>query len=326
MYKNLPILGLTLILTLALARGSFFVVTEGEQAIVLEFGKPKGEPITEAGLNFKPFWREVRYLEKRILNWDGTATEIPSKDKKFITVDTTARWKISDPLRFIQSVQNESGALSRLTSIIAGATQTTISNYNLVDAVRNSNEILQRNKEIRDAITKARSEGVDMNNIEEEVTGEIEPVDVGREKLSLLVADRARADLKGLGIDVIDVQIRRIAYNPEVEKKVYERMISERQRIASKIRSVGKGEQARIQGKTSEDLQTIESEAFRTVQNILGDAESERAKIYSEAFGKDPSFYQFYRTLEAYDKSIKEDTAFLLSTDSTFLSLLSKKE
>lgn len=326
MFKNLPMLGLILVLTVAFVRGSFFIVTEGEQAIVLEFGNPKGEALKSAGLYFKPFWREARFIEKRILNWDASSAEIPTNDKKFITVDTTARWQISDPLKFIQTVQNETGALSRLTSIVGSSTQDTISNFNLVDAVRNSNEILVRNKELRQANEKARSKAGN-ENIDEEIVGEIEAVAVGREQLSIKIVEKARPELKEkFGIDLIDVQIRRIAYNPKVEEKVYDRMISERLRIASKIRSVGKGEQARIQGKTSEEAQTIESEAFRSIQQILGAAESERAAIYATAFNQDTDFYKFYRTLEAYDKSIKEDTSFLFSTESEFLSMLKEQK
>jgi len=293
-----------------------FIVPEGRQAIITQFGKPVGDPITEPGLHFKtPFIQDVRELDARVLNWDGYPNQIPTKDKKYILVDTTVRWRITDPLKFIRTVQNESGAKSRLDAILDALTRDTISNHNLVEAVRNTNNILDV---IEERKNQPVAEGV---IVEEEVVGEIEKILVGREQLSDMIAGRAREELAGLGITVVDVQLRRIAYEKSVEQKVFQRMISERERIAEKIRSVGKGEQAKIQGKTSRDQQQIESEAYRRVQEIKGKAEAEAYRIYAEALGQDPEFYEFVRTLEAYDKALGRDTHFILSTDSDFLRL-----
>jgi len=295
---------------------SAFIVPEGRQAIITQFGAPVGEPITDPGLHFKtPLIQDVRELDSRVLNWDGYPNQIPTKDKKYILVDTTVRWKITDPLKFIQTVQNESGAKSRLDAILDAITRDTISNHNLVEAVRNTNTILDVIEERR---TQPTVEGV---VVEEEVVGEIEKIQVGREQLSDMIVERAREELADFGITVVDVQLRRIAYEKSVEQKVFERMISERQRIAQKIRSVGKGEQAKIQGKTSRDHQQITSEAYRRVQEIKGKAEAEAYKIYAQTLGKDPDFYEFVRTLEAYDKALGADTHFILSTDSDFLKL-----
>ena len=307
------------VLVAILAVGLFsstFIVLEGRQAIITQFGAPVGEPITKAGLHFKlPFIQDVRELDSRVLNWDGFPNQIPTKDKKYIIVDTTVRWKITDPLKFIQTVRNESGAKSRLDAILDAITRDTISNHNLVEAVRNTNTILDVIEERR---SRPAEEGV---IVEEQVIGEIEKILVGREQLSDMIAERARQELADFGITVVDVQLRRISYEKSVEQKVFERMISERQRIAQKIRSVGKGEQAKIQGKVSRDHQQITSEAYRRVQEIEGKAEAEAYRVYAETLGQDPEFYEFVRTLEAYDKALGPDTHFILSTDSDFLKL-----
>jgi membrane protease subunit HflC len=299
---------------------SAFVVTEGRQAIITQFGKPVGAPIADAGLYFKiPFIQDVRELDRRILNWDGFPNQIPTKDKKYILVDATARWKITDPLKFIQTVQNERGAKSRLDAILDAITRDTISNNNLVEAVRNSNTIMD--------VIKARQTGMargNVNSAEDEITGEIEKIEVGRERLSDIIAERARKELTDFGITVVDVQIRRISYEQSVEKKVFERMVSERMRIAQQIRSVGKGEQAKIQGKVSRDLQQITSDAYRKVQEIKGKADAEAYKIYAEALGQSPEFYEFVRTLDVYEKALGASTHFILSTDSDFLKLFKR--
>jgi membrane protease subunit HflC len=313
---------LALVVTVVL-RSTFFVVAEGQQAIITMFGKPVGDPIQEAGLKMKlPFVQEARFLERRILNWDGKPNQIPTKDKKYIYVDTTARWIISDPLQFIRSVQDERNARSRIDTIIESATRDIISGHNLVEAVRNSNEILEQISATATKAKERQAEGSPIDNVEEEITGEIERVSVGRERLSSLIFDRAQAELKELGIGLIDVQLRRIAYEDSVEKKVYERMISERQRIAAKIRSIGKGEQARIRGKTSRDLQDIESGAYRQVQEIRGEADAKAIRTYADAVGQDPEFFTFLKTLEVYQQSLRPDTSMILSTDAEFLELL----
>lgn len=318
-----PILIAILIAAFFIVIASAYTVSEWEQSILTQFGRPIGTPVTEAGLHFKvPFIQKVRRFDKRILNWDGYPNQIPTKDKKYIVVDTTARWRIMDPLLFLQTVQTERGARLRLDGILDAVTRDTISNNNLVEAVRNSNAILDRMKE-RLAVKK-KSEAL-AGAEEEEVVGEIDPVSVGREALSGIIIERARSGLKEFGIEIIDVQLRRIAYEASVEAKVYERMISERQRIAQKIRSVGLGEQAKIQGKIAKDLQEIESRSYREVQSIKGNAEAKAIRIYAQAMNADPDFYNFVRTLEAYKKALPANTTLLLSTENKFLELFRKK-
>lgn len=304
---------------------SVFIIREGRQAIITQFGKPV-RTITKAGLHFKkPFVQDIRLIDMRILNWDGYPNQIPTKDKKYIEVDTTARWKIVNPLTFIQTVQNERGARSRLDAILDGVTRDIISGQNLVEAVRNSNAIFDTLKERNKILKEKIAAGKVLTVEDEEVTGEIASVKIGREKLSELIIKRAEVELLPLGIKLIDVQLKRISYEASVEKKVYARMISERQRIAEKIRSIGAGEKAKIEGKTEKDLQTIQSIAYRKVQKIKGNAEGKAIRIYAKSLRKDPDFFEFTRTLEAYDKGLQNQTKFLLSTDSRFWRVLMGK-
>ncbi|MDC1174342.1 protease modulator HflC [Bacteriovoracaceae bacterium] len=300
---------------------SAYIVQEGRQAIITQFGKPVGEPIVKAGLHFKkPFVNDVRFVDKRILNWDGYPNEIPTKDKKYIKVDTTARWKIVDALKFIQTVRSENGAKARLDAVLDSATRDVISNNNLVEAVRNSNAIFDKidlkKKEIKDLKKDGKS------TIEEEVSGEIEKIMTGREQLSLKISAVASKELSAFGIELIDVQLRRISYEKSVEKKVYERMISERNRIAQKIRSIGKGEKAKIEGRLEKDLKKIQSIAYRDSQIIKGKAEATATKIYAKALSKDPDYYDFMKSMEAYKKSLKGKAKFLMSSESEYLKFL----
>ncbi|HAZ11407.1 MAG: HflC protein [Bdellovibrionales bacterium GWA2_49_15] len=316
-------------LTFLMIVGTFsatYILPEGRQAIITQFGRPIGNPVTEAGLQMKmPFIQNIQYVDKRILSWDGFPNQIPTRDKKYILVDTTARWRIDDALKFIQTVQNERGAKARLDAILDAITRDTISNHNLVEAVRNTNSILDYIEEKRVDSKRKLDSGEILVAEEEEITGEIEKIRTGRENLSGMIAKKAATELEPFGISIIDVQLRRIAYEQSVEKKVYERMISERKRIAEKIRSIGEGEKAKIQGKTSRDLQRIESEAYRQAQLIRGKAEAESMKIYAKALSQDRKFYEFIRTMDAYKDSLKPETRFILSTDSPFLEMLKRK-
>jgi len=292
----------------------FFELPEGRQVIITQFGKPVGEPITEAGLHFKmPFVQEVRYVDKRILSWDGFPNQIPTKDKKYIKVDTTARWRVVDALKFIQTVRNEYGAKARLDAILDSATRDVISNHNLVEAVRNSNSILDTIELRKKELEAKRKKGDPV--LEDEVTGDIENIEVGREKLSQMIAESAGKELGSFGIKLIDVQLRRISYEKSVETKVYERMTSERQRIAQKIRSIGQGEKAKIEGRLRRDLQEIRSEAYRKAKIVKGGAEGKATKIYAQSLRQDPSFYQFMKSMELYKESIQSETKFLLSSE-----------
>lgn len=317
--KNIVIaLGVVVFLLMITINNSFFIVTEGQQALVTQFGKPVDEPITQAGLYFKtPFVQDVRYIDKRILSWDGYPNQIPTKDKKFISVDTTARWRVVDALKFIQTVRNETGAKSRLDTILDSTTRDVISNNNLVEAVRNTNSIIEKVESRRAELERLMKEGEVL--VDDEISGEIEPIEIGREQLSRLVVEAADKELSQFGIKLVDVQLRRISYEKSVEAKVYDRMISERQRVAQKIRSMGQGERAKIEGRMTRDLRTIESDGYRRAQEIRGEAEAKAAAIFAKTLSKDPSFFEFSRSMEAYERTFKGKDRFILSSDSEFL-------
>lgn len=307
-----------------IASSSFFVVREGEQALITQFGRIVGKPIDQAGLKWKlPLIQDVRYFEKRILTWDGDPNQIPTKDKKYIVIDTTARWKIDDVVKFAETVQTEEGARPRLDGILDGVTRDIISRNNLVEAVRNTNSILDK-IHARQQLLKETKDSMEVLELEEQITGEIEPISVGREKLSAAIIERARPELISLGIKLIDVQLRRIAYESSVESKVFSRMISERQRIAEKIRSIGKGEDAKIRGKLDRDLKEIESTAYRKSEEIRGKADAEAITIYAGAIQQQPEYYKFVRTLDAYKRSLSGKAELLLTTDNDFLKVLAE--
>lgn len=321
MNKIGPILIIVFVLGL-LARSSFFIVPEGKQALVFQFGKIQGDAKTESGLHFKiPFIQNVEFFEKRILNWDGSPEEVPTGDKMYVIVDTTARLKITDVILFRRNLENVSRASAKIESIIDSATKNIISSNNFAESVRSSNEIIKQLEEKK----KLQKENIAAGNlelIEEEVIGEVQKIKIGREKLSRKILNNAKGQLKQFGIDLIDVQLRRIAYKSTVERAVHERMKSERQRIAEKLRSIGKGEQAKILGKQKEELQKIESDAYKTAEKIRGQAEAKALKIYANAVGANPDFYEFLKTIETYKNGIKSNTKFVFSSDSAFLKLL----
>ncbi len=316
------IIVVALIASMILIKGSFFIINEGTQAIITEFGKPIGDPIITAGLHFKkPFIQKVLYVDKRILYWDGNPNQIPTKDKKYIKVDTTARWKIVNVLTFIQTVQNERGAKNRLDSILESTTRDIISNHNLVEVVRNSNIIIETVQAKKEALSKQKEDEL---TIDDEITGTIEHIQVGREAISKLIVEAADKALEKFGIKLIDVQLRRISYEKSVEQKVYERMISERKKIAEKIRSIGQGEKAKIEGRLIRDLKRIESEAYKKAQIIKGKGDAKATNIYAKSLNADVNFYEFIRTMEAYKESINKNTKLLFSSDSAFLKFLKK--
>lgn len=319
--KHSPIIGFVIVAVLLVLKSTFFIVPEGTQALVFQFGKIVREPETEAGLKLKiPFIQNVQLMEKRILNWDGYPEKVPTADKKYIIVDTTARYQIVDARRFRNKLDNIESAQSKIKNVLDSATRDVISRNNLVEAVRNTNRILdkRRKKKLADAASPIEK----IESMEQEVTGEIESITQGRELLSRNIKDIAEPLLKNFGITLIDIQLRRIAYEDEVQQKVYSRMISERNRIAAGIRSVGKGELAKIRGRMSKDLQEIESGAYRKSQEIKGKAEAEAIKIYADSVGQDEDFYEFVRTLEAYENGMRSDSKLILSADSAFMKLL----
>lgn len=310
-WSNLATAGVGVLLLLVLS-ASTYTVDETEQVIILQFGKPVGEPITEAGLHFKlPLIQDVITFDKRVREWDGDENQIPTSDKKYIWVDTFARWRIVSPLKFYQSVNNERNAQSRLDDIIDSATRNYVSENLLIEVVRNSNRELQ--------ITIEEAEGFGLENATDLA------IEKGRENITQLILAKAAETMPQYGIELLDMRIKRMNYIEEVRQKVYERMISERKRIAEKFRSEGQGRKAEIDGEREKEMQRITSEAYRTAQEIKGKADAEATRIYASAFNRDPEFYSFIQTLETYKSTLdKKNTTMILSTDSDFLRYLKK--
>jgi membrane protease subunit HflC len=289
---------------LSFASGVVYIVNEGQQVVITQFGKPVGAPVTSAGLHFKqPFIQEAHYFEKRLLDWDGDPNQIPTKDKKYIWVDTTARWRIVDALKFLQSVGNEMSAQGRLDDIINSATRDVVTSHLLVEAIRDSNRILD-----------SRSEGEDMIVTDEA----LERIEVGRKMLEGAILEKAKILAPQYGIEIIDVRIKRINYVEDVRNKVYDRMIAERKRAAEKYRSEGKGKSAEIEGQVAKELKAITSEAYRKAQIVSGKADAEAINIYAAAYSQDPDFYSFVKTLETYKNTIDDKTTVILTTDSDY--------
>jgi membrane protease subunit HflC len=297
------------VLLFLLITNSFYKLSESEQAIITQFGKPVGGAIKDAGLHFKiPMIQALHRFEKRILNWDSSADQIPTADKKYIWLDTTARWRIIDPLRFYTSVGNVRGAQTRLDDIIDSASRDIVSSFVLVEVVRDSNRILDQRQEISEADAISGGE-------EEEIEAVIEKVEIGREQLTRMILERASELVPQYGIELLDVQVKRLNYIEDVRKKVYERMISERQRIASKYRSEGEGKKAEIVGMKDKELNRIYSEAYRRSETIRGEADAQATKIYARAYNQDPEFYSFLKTLDVYKTTVGENNRVILTTD-----------
>jgi membrane protease subunit HflC len=292
-----------------LITNSFYKLGEGEQAIITQFGRPVGGAVKDAGLHFKiPMIQALHRFEKRILNWDSSADQIPTADKKYIWLDTTARWRIVDPLRFYTSVGNVRGAQTRLDDIIDSASRDIVSSFVLVEVVRNSNRILEKREEGPDSDVVSGGE-------EEEIEAIIEIVEVGREGLTKMILARASELVPQYGIELLDVQVKRLNYIEDVRKKVYERMISERQRIASKYRSEGEGKNAEIVGMKDKELNRIYSEAYRKSETLRGEADAAATKIYAKAYNQDAEFYSFLKTLDVYKNTVGENNRVILTTD-----------
>ena len=296
-----------IIIVIPLAASMLYIVHEGEQVVITEFGRPVGQPITSAGLKIKtPFIQQVHRFDKRILEWDGSPNQIPTGDKKYIWLDTTARWRIKDALKFYQALRTEEGAQSRLDDIIDSTARDLVTAQLLVEVVRNSNRILD----------------LDIEDIEDKEEGQdsgepLEKIEIGRDEITKRILEKAKQNLpEEFGIELIDVQAKRINYVDEVRQKVFARMISERERIAAKYRSEGEGEAADIMGQKQKELERIQSEAYKKAEQLKGDADAEAIRIYAEAHGKDPEFFAFTQTLETYRKTSNENTRLILTTDS----------
>ncbi|MBP9733637.1 MAG: protease modulator HflC [Candidatus Omnitrophica bacterium] len=290
----------------ALLGNPFYTVPEGRQAVITRFGEPVGGAVTKTGLHLRlPFIEQVHLFETRILEWDGDANQIPTKDKRFIWVDTTARWKIADPLKFLQTVGNESAAQARLDDTVDAITRDVISDQLLIEIVRSSNRELTQNL-IQEGIADTEMTKADI-------------IKAGRNVLTREILSRAQKMTPEYGIELVDVRIKRIIYIDDVLKKIYERMVAERKRAAQQFRSEGLGRQAEIGGRREKDLNTIRSDAYRRSQEIKGKADAEAARIYAEAYGKDSDFYRFVQTLKSYEKTMDAKTTLVLSSDSDYL-------
>jgi membrane protease subunit HflC len=293
-----------------------YVVKETDQVILTQFGKPVGEPVTEAGLHFRlPFIQEVNRIEKRFLPWDGPANEMSTKDKTYLLIDTYARWRISDAMQYFLRLRDERSALSRLDDILGSETRNAVAKHELIEIVRTSKD--------RVAVTdKSLTEG--MGNV-----GMLYPIKIGREKVEQEIFEKAASKLAGFGIELLDVRFKRINYNETVRRRIYERMVSERQQIAARFRSEGAGAAAKIIGKKERDLQEIESESYKRVQEIYGEADAKASAIYAKAYDSSPAsaeFYQFIKTLETYRDVLSSDVSLVLTTDSPLFRLLKATE
>jgi len=307
--KNLLLSSVALLGIIVLVNLSTYIVDEKQQVIITQFGKPVGEPITEPGLQFKiPFIQTVNYFDKRFLEWDGSPDEVPTMEKTYIFVDTYARWKIADPLLFFQKVRNEATAQSRLDDILDGATRVAVAKHELFELVRTTGRQL------------TREEDTDVDN---DIFNR--KVEKGRAKIVEEIINASQEKSKELGIDILDFRFKRIKYADKVQRKIYDRMISERKKIADKFRSEGQGAYEKILGDKERELKSIESEAYRQSETIRGKADAEATAIYAKAYDKNADtrdFYKFLQTMETYKKTLSEKDILFLSTKSDFFKYL----
>ncbi len=307
---------LAIIVALSLAillSSGLYTVDETEQVIITQFGMPVGEPVRDAGLHWKtPFIQTVNRIEKRVLEWDGDSTPMTTKNKVFVTVDAFARWEIVDPLVFFRQLTDETRALSRLNGIIGSETRIVIARHDFIEAVRTTKD----RKVVRDG--PAPVEGATMSTAEARI-GVLPEIRAGRSELEAEIFANAAPKVQELGIRILDVRLKRIDYDADVSKSIYQRMISERQQIAERYRSEGAGEAAKINGERERDLATIESEAYRKVQELEGSADAKATEIYAKAYNQTPEaaeLFEFIKTMEAYKKLITGDTTMIFTTDS----------
>jgi membrane protease subunit HflC len=286
--------------------GTFYTLEEGQQAVIVQFGRPVGEPVTEAGLHVKlPFVQGVQRFEKRLLTWDGDPNQIPTKGREFIWVDTTARWRIADAKKFLESVASEEGAQSRLDDIIDSMVRDQVSSSELVELVRSASWEVPVGEVLKEVPAEQQEA------LKKEITR-------GREEITRTILTEARKIMPQYGIELVDVRIKRLDYVESVREKVYARMISERKRIAAQFRSEGEGRSAEILGEMEKDLRQIRSAAYRQVQEIRGGADAEATRIYGEVYSRDPEFYAFSRTLEVYGEGGNKNSVLILTTDSDY--------
>jgi membrane protease subunit HflC len=307
-------LGLLALVVLVVMSGAAYTVTETEQVIITQFGRPVGEPGTEPGLHVKlPFIQQVNRMERRILEWDGRTNEMPTKDKLYILVDTFGRWRISDPLQYFLRLRDERSALSRLDDILGSETRNAVAKHDLIEIIRTTKDRVP----LRDESLAEVAEAV----------GVLHPIMKGRSLIEQQIYANAAPKLADFGIELLDVRFKRINYNSEVQQKIFERMISERQQIASRFRSEGEGEAARILGNKDREEKRIRSEAYRTIEEIRGKADARATDVYARSYDRSPeaiAFYEFIKTMETYRTALGADTTVVLSTDSDLLKFLKR--
>ena len=283
-----------------------YTVSETEQVVITQFGDPVGDPVVTPGLHFKvPFVQRTNVFDKRFLEWDGSPNQVPTRDKRFIWVDTYARWRITDPLLFFQRLRDERGAQSRLDDILDGETRNAVARHDLIELVRSTNR---------------NAEDVPIESEEEAVI--LEKIEKGRQRITREILETAAGRTADLGIELLDLRLKRINYVEEVQQDVFARMIAERQRIAEQFRSEGQGESARIHGERERELAQIQSEAYRQAEELRGQADAEASRIYADAYNRDADFYAFTKSLETYEQTMDASTFFILGTDSELLRFL----
>ncbi len=303
------VIGIVVLLGVLAAGGGLYRVGETEQVVITQFGDPRGDAVTTPGLHFKiPFIQKANYFDKRFLEWDGDPNLVPTRELKFIHVDSYARWRITDPLLYFQRLTDERGAQSRLDDILDGETRNVIAKHELIEVVRSSNREFAVTEEVGGQTTS---------------TGQV-TIEFGREQLAREVLLAAQTRTQDLGIEILDFQFKRLNYGEEVRQDVYARMISERQRIAEQFRSEGAGDSARINGERERELKEITSEAYRQAQEIKGRADAEAADIYAAAYNRDAEFYRFLKTMEVLRVTLDSTTVLVLSTDGDFLRYLGR--
>ncbi len=311
--------GLLIVVLAAVSLLSIYTVNQAEQVIITQFGSPVGDPITNPGLHFKmPFIQQVNSFDKRYLAWDGPMVEMSTKDKTYVQVDTFARWRITDPMRYYLRLRDERSAQSRLEDILGSETRTAIARHELIEVVRTNKD----RKPLQDESLTGPLTG-------EGTLGVLRPIHVGRVGIEKDVFDAAAPKLAEFGIELLDVRFKRINYNQQVLERIYQRMISERLQIAQRFRSEGEGEAARINGNKERDLNQIESTAYKQVQEIQGEADAKATEIYAKAYAQKPEaaeFYKFTKSMETYRKVINTDATIVLSTNSDLFALLKRVE
>lgn len=309
-------IGILVVLGLAIyvLMSSIYTVSEVEQMIITQFGKPVGAPVTSAGLKTKiPFIQEINPIDKRILEWDGSPSDMPTKDKLYISVDLFARWRITDPLQYFLRLRDERSAQSRLDDILGSETRNAVAKHELIEIIRTTKDRVP----LRDVLLTGAEQELDM--------GSLVPIQKGRKLVEQEIFAAAAEKVQVFGIELLDIRFKRINYNESVRPKIYDRMISERRQIAERFLSEGNGEAARIRGNRVRELNKIQSEAYRQVEEIRGVADAKATEIYARAYNQSPeavAFYEFTRTMQSYNSIIGENTTLVLSTDSDLFKFL----